>query len=405
MPTIHVNSPANLLGPGGSRSLRATLRQLSTALEADSEAAWRDLERRSLLANPFTSSAFVSSSLFACPPRESPLLLTVEDHAGRWLAAGVFSTSNGNRSLPLPHLSALPFDHVFKTSLLIDAVHAPTVVESLLELLRREGWHGLQFPKFPIGSPLSLLLTSACDAAGLSTVIDDAHQRAMVDARESDTGTGISNARAKSMRRGRRYLEARGNVAFRWRGCRNNDLSAAEQFLTLEAMGWKGAARTALASQGESANFFRRLVTTLGEQDRIFFAECLLDQQVIASACLFRSEADYYVFKLGWNPVYERAGPGYLLAAEIRQRARELPGCRRIDGCARPGSFLEHVWSDRKLIGDALFTTTKWGAAAAQGTQWARSIMRLVRGGGGVPAADLMSLVEPEAELEVREDA
>lgn len=340
------------------------------------ETAWRDLERRSLLRNPFLSPAFVFPQ--QPPPLVvgAPQLLTIINDQGRWLAAGLFERVRGTRQLPLPHLRAVRMQHAYKTGMLVDATHRQEVMDALWDFTHDQGLHGLAFPLLPIRSPLACLLAERCEREQLAVITDDLFERATVKVRDTGEDTGVSVRRAKSLRRGQRALQKHGELAMRFRSCSPHDLSAVEQFLYLEALGWKGNAQTALACQAAEAQAFREVALGLASRDRIRFAELVIENRVIASMCLLRSEADYYAFKIGWDPQFERGCPGFLLAHEIRQRINELPGCERIDSCAAAGSFLEHVWPDRKLMCTALFTTTRWGSIAARGTDWIRGQFR-----------------------------
>jgi hypothetical protein len=129
----------------------------------------------------------------------------------------------------------------------------------------------------------------------------------------------------------------------------------------------------------------------MSAQDRIRFAELLIDERVIASMCLLRAQSEYFAFKIGWDPQFERGAPGFLLAAEIRSRLGELPDFERIDGCARPGSFLDHIWPGRIAVGDAVFTTTRLGSLMATGTRWARSILRKWRSRDSASPAEALA--------------
>jgi hypothetical protein len=117
----------------------------------------------------------------------------------------------------------------------------------------------------------------------------------------------------------------------------------------------------------------------MGQHHRVRFAEITQSGRTIASMCLFRSENDYYAFKIGWDPQLERGCPGFLLASELQAHLTELPGCDRIDGCANPGSFLDHVWAEREEMGVATYTTTLWGSAAARGSEMVRGLIRRIR--------------------------
>lgn len=347
------------------------------------EAAWRDLERRSLLRNPFLSPSFLLSQSWESSP--SAQLLTIIDGQGNWLLAGLFERVSRTRQLPLPHLRAVRTAHSYKTGLLVDATQREPVVETLWKFLRQQNLHGLSFSMFPMQSALAGLLTERCERDGAAVMVEDLHTRATVSPFD---GSAMSPQRAKSLRRGRSALEKLGQVSLRFTGCPDRDLSAVERFLFLESLGWKGEAQSALACRQSESEALKRVALGFATRDRIRFAELILGEQVIASMCLFRSESDYYAFKIGWDPQFERGCPGFLLAAEIQDHLSQLPRCASIDSCASPGSFLDRVWPGRKEIGTVLFTTTLWGSAAAKGTRWARDLYRQLRGqtaSSGVP--------------------
>ncbi len=339
------------------------------------EAAWRDLERRSLLRNPFLSPSFLLPQSRESFPNAQ--LLTIIDGHGNWLLAGLFERVSGSRQLPLPHLRAVRTEHSYKTSMLVDAVERKQVVDTLWKFLRQQGLHGLSFPMFPVQSALAGLLTGRCERDGTTVTVEDLHFRATVSPFD---GSAMSPKRAKSLRRGRRALEKSGQVSLRFTGCSDGDLSAVERFLFLESLGWKGESQTAIACRQSEVEAFNRMALGFATRDRIRFAELALDERVIASMCLFRSESDYYAFKIGWDPQFERGCPGFLLAAEMQDHLSQLPHCLSIDSCSQPGSFLEHVWPGRKEFGTVLFTTTRWGSVTAKGTRWARDLYRHLRG-------------------------
>ncbi len=360
------------------------------------EAAWRDLEQRSLLRNPFLSPSFLFPQCGVLENAPSTQLLTIIDTQGRWQLAGLFERVSATRQLPLPHLRAVRFEHSFMTGLLVDATEREPVVETLWKFLRQQNLHGLSLPMFPLQSSLASLLTAQCERQGMVVAVNDHYQRATVSATD---GSAMSTKRAKSLRKGRRALEKVGKVSLRFTGCLNGDLSAVERFLHLESLGWKGESQSALACRQSETEAMRRVALGFAMRDRIRFAELVLGEEVIASMCLFRSESEYYAFKIGWNPQFERGCPGFLLAAETQEHMSQLPGCESIDSCSNPGSFLDHVWPGRKEIGTALFTTTRWGSIAAKGTSWARDVYRQLRGRGAAAGSALDEVSDESREL------
>ncbi len=359
------------------------------------EAGWRDLEQRSLLRNPFLSPSFLFPQWRSPTNSSSAQLLTIVESQGRWLLAGLFERVSASRQLPLPHLRAVRSEHSFMTGLLVDAAEREPVVEILWKFLSQQNLHGLSLPMFPLQSSLASLLTAQCERQRMVATVDEQYLRATVSATD---GSAMSAKRAKSLRRGRRALEKVGKVSLRFTGCPNGDLSAVERFLDLESLGWKGKTQTALACRQSEAEALKHVALGFATRDRIRFAELVLGEQVIASMCLFRSESEYYAFKIGWDPQFERGCPGFLLAAEIQDHMSQLPQCASIDSCACPGSFLDHVWPGRKEIGTALFTTTRWGSAAAKGTRWARDVYRQLRGQSATSGSALDEVSEVSRE-------
>ena len=360
---------------------------------------WRNLEQRSLLRNPFLSSAFLYPQWQFAEGAPKAQLLTVVDRDGHWQFAGLFERVRGTRRLPLPHLRAAETNHTFMTGCLIDTERSEAVIDSLWSYLRRQQLHGLSFPMFPVDSSLGSLLKRQCEKSGTITTVDDLCLRATVT---PQSGTAMSSKRAKSLRRGRRALEKVGQVSLRFDHCPVDDLSSVERFLFLESLGWKGASQSALACRMDEVQAFKATARVLAEQNRIHFAELHVDERVIASMCLFRSGSDYYAFKIGWDPQFERGCPGFLLAADLQENMQLLPECQSIDSCACPGSFLDHIWPGRMPIGTALFTTTTWGSLAVRGTRLARKILRRVRGSSrttdGTAERNIHEALEPEEE-------
>ncbi len=352
---------------------------------------WRNLEQRSLHCNPFLSPAFLYPQWQFSVRSHGCQLLTVTDREGHWIFAGLFDRVRGTRRLPLPHLQAVETDHTFQTGCLIDANQSQSATEAVWTFLRQQNLHGLTFPMFPSSSPIGNVLRDQCERSQTVSSLDDIFLRATVTPVD---GIVMSSKRAKSLRRGRRFLEKMGQVSLRIDSCSTDDMSAVERFLFLESLGWKGESQSALACRLNEVQAFKATARVLAQQNRIHFAELTIDERVIASMCLFQSKSEYYAFKIGWDQQFERGCPGFLLAAELQKIITKLPQCQRIDSCACPGSFLDHVWPGRMPISTALFATTKWGSLAVRGAVMARGLYRQIRSCSWWKAGDAALLHE-----------
>ena len=125
--------------------------------------------------------------------------------------------------------------------------------------------------------------------------------------------------------------------------------------------------------------FLRRVPNTHhvhGGRGQVFFTQLLVGDNVIGSVVHLVSGQQAFAFKLGWDPAFERGCPGYQLKAQLVCKASEQLGqFELIDSCSQLGSFIEHVWPDRRAIGSCVAPTSLPGRAALQvslGLRWAK---------------------------------
>ena len=164
--------------------------------------------------------------------------------------------------------------------------------------------------------------------------------------------THLSGKRMRELKRGRRLLERFGRVkveiarepaAFR---------VALEDFLILEASGWKGRARSALTSDRYRAAFAREALNALAEKDRARIFTLRLDGEAIASIVMLIDGGDVYSWKSAYDERYAKASPGQQIMAEATKALLADPTIRRADSCAQPDHFvMNRFWRDRMEIG------------------------------------------------------
>jgi len=154
------------------------------------------------------------------------------------------------------------------------------------------------------------------------------------------------------VRRCRRQLQDVGSLD--WRVVDGADLAAAaETFLHLEHLGWKGKAGTSLRSHPADETFFLACIAGFAAQGQVWFTELRLDGQAIASTCNFRSGGAGFAFKLGWDPAWRRYGPGFLNAAALVEAAPTCcAGMAYLDSGAQAGCYIEELWPDRRELVD-----------------------------------------------------
>ena len=160
--------------------------------------------------------------------------------------------------------------------------------------------------------------------------------------------------RLRKMRAMLRVSRERCSCEAAWRVARGPDdiRHAIEAFLTLEATGWKGRERTAMAIDRYRAAFAREAVYRLAEQDLCRIHSLLLNGRVIASLVVLVEAGVAYTWKTAYDETFASYSPGVLLAIEVTKQHLEDPNIEITDSCAVPDHpVMSRLWSERRPIG------------------------------------------------------
>lgn len=160
-----------------------------------------------------------------------------------------------------------------------------------------------------------------------------------------------------------------------------------EAFLTLEAAGWKGRERTAMAIDRYRAAFAREAVHGLAERDMCRVHTLTLDGKVIACLIVFVENGCAYTWKTAYDEAYAAYSPGTLLMIEVTKTHLDDPNILATDSCAVPDHpVMSRIWSERKTVGTlVLGLTPEADRAARQATkqlhlyQETRNMARVLR--------------------------
>src|SRR5262245_50589505 len=162
---------------------------------------------------------------------------------------------------------------------------------------------------------------------------------------------------------------------------------AVEAFLTLEASGWKGRQRTAMAIDRFRAAFAREALHRLSEEDMCRVHSLLLDGKPIASLVVFVEAGVAYTWKTAYDETLAAYSPGTLLMIEVTKQHLDDPNIVTTDSCAVPDHpVMSRLWSERKPLGTLVVGLTpeadRLARQAAQQLQLyrdTRNMARLVR--------------------------
>ena len=185
---------------------------------------------------------------------------------------------------------------------------------------------------------------------------------------------GISASTRNQLARKRRRLEEMGQLEFRaLQG--DDDIDAwIEDFLRLEAGGWKGEEGTAILCRQEDAEYFRRICRASFALGRLHMPCLMLDGKAIAMQCNFLTQGGAFSWKVAYDESFSKFSPGMLLDLES---VAHFPNTSWMDSCAAPKSYCDSLWGGRRSIQHLLVATgARRGALAIGVLSLLRSLKR-----------------------------
>ncbi|MGB3390828.1 MAG: GNAT family N-acetyltransferase [Pseudaminobacter sp.] len=256
---------------------------------------------------------------------------------------------------------------------LIDRDDPAGVIEDFFAMLSRPH---LKLPKvfvlpdMRLDGPVAGTLRTVAETRGLPLVTTDPAERPWLESELEGDDYFKESLRAhhyREFRRLKRRLAEHGlleHVVMR----RQEDVRhGIETFLTLEAAGWKGRRRTAMAIDRYRAAFAREAVHLLAEQDMCRIHSLTLDGEVIACLVVFIEAGIAYTWKTAYDERFAAYSPGTLLMIEVTRQHLDDPNITMTDSCAVPDHpVMSRLWSERKPIGTVVVGLTPRADKAAR---------------------------------------
>ena len=154
-----------------------------------------------------------------------------------------------------------------------------------------------------------------------------------------------------------------------------------DEFLRLEASGWKGREGTAFASKEADRRYLEGIANEAFRRGRLMMLALRLDGAAIAMKVNFIAGDGAFAFKIAFDETYARFSPGVLLELENVRRVHALPALAWMDSCAVPDHFMANrLWTERRVIEDVFVATGKpLGRLLVAAIPLARAVFGLIR--------------------------
>ena len=328
---------------------------------------WEDLARNAIEPNVFYEPWMLLPALRAFGAGEDLLFALVlerdaQDPApldpSRLLGFFPLQRRRHYRRMPVPMLCLWRHVHCFLCTPLVRASRARECLAAFLAWLERDspapmiewGW-------IAADGPFHHALARALDEAGRPVFEAERHTRGLLRRRSSADAylaEALAGSSRKELRRQERRLAELGELRYDARPAADAPRWI-EQFLALEASGWKGERGSALGSSPAALDFFRSAAGEGARRGRLEMLGLLVSGRPIALKCNFVAQGGgAFAFKIAYDEAFRRYSPGMLLELENIRRFHAASGAGAaewMDSCADPDHFMvNRLWLDRRSM-------------------------------------------------------
>lgn len=210
----------------------------------------------------------------------------------------------------------------------------------------------IMFPQIYTDGAAARIIRSVALENDLPLQTTNRQMRAMLESNqdgESYLRHSISKEHYREITRQGRRFEEMGDFQYNVASRPDDIRIATEAFLSLEAKGWKGKARTAMLSDRLQAAFAREATHNLAKKGLCRIHTLQLDGKLIASLIVFIENGVASTWKITFDEDYSRYSPGKLLMSRVTEYLLNDFNVLHGDSCAVPDHpLMNHLWSERK---------------------------------------------------------
>jgi CelD/BcsL family acetyltransferase involved in cellulose biosynthesis len=346
---------------------------------------WAELEHDALEPNPFFATQMVlpAARHLVGGPRAF-LLIAEQGRELRFLLP--VAAGSARQRVPAPGIRAWMHDYCFlSTPLLSPADDPDRVWAAVLDHLRRVSPTSLLvMPLHSTEGPVAAALRRTGLRAGPGVRWGPSACRGFLRRRPEPTYARerISGKQLTNLARRRRQLGRTLGTAVTTVDRAATDVDGAvEQFLELEAKGWKGRAGTALSRRPGHDRFFREVTRGFADEGRVMFLSLEAGPTVLAQNTALVAGEGLFGFKRAYDETFARWSPGVLLDLDVIDWFHERPSLAWLDTCSAPEDVAgTRLFGDGRGVCTVAIPLSPLGAAAAAVVPAAVRVRRYVSG-------------------------
>lgn len=251
---------------------------------------------------------------------------------------------------------------------LVDAEDAAETLDNLFEALGRPDAGlptTLVVPDVRLNGRFAQMAKAVAIGRNLPVNVANPHQRPMLQSADDALDylkRSIAAPHLREMRRQWRLLEEQGEASYSVARQPMDVHARMEEFLALEAGGWKGKKRSALVLDRHHAAFAREAVSNLAAVDAVRIHTIDVNGRAIASMIVLMTGGEAFTWKTAYDEEFSRFSPGKLLMGRVTEWHLDDPNIERSDSCAVPDHpIMSRFWQEREAMGTLVIGLTQNG--------------------------------------------
>lgn len=249
---------------------------------------------------------------------------------------------------------------------LLDRNRAHKAASDLLYQLLSDDRSLICAPHTRLQGPVFRCLERAAIENGFTMSVIGSYERAVQNARgtkEPYLKAALSKSRRRQFAKQMRRLSAKGEVRLESFSDPVQVGKAFEQFLDLEAAGWKGRSGSALKSRTPALNFAREMAARFIEKGRMRADVLTFNDQPIGVVINFRAGRETFPWKVAFDENHSDASPGMQTLLRTTEANCEDCGVDYADSLTGPESpTVDGLWKERCPMGTLVVTVGHLGA-------------------------------------------
>ncbi len=329
--------------------------------------SWDELVAEAAEPNVFMDPALLR---LADPSTRTETLLAWTAHDSRQRLVGVWAFAVGSpRKSPLKArvLNAPPCVHGYLATPVVDRAWIDETLEAMLDRLADNA----HLPKIVAlesmgadGAVMAALLRVLARRGSVPCILDRSHRPKLASDLDAKRyfENALSSGSRKKLRQHRRRLGEQGALTSVIIDAPEKVRHALEEFLALEAAGWKGQQGTALLCNRDDAAFMRAAVVALAEQGCASIHALYLDRRPVSMQIVVRSGRAVFTLKTAYDERFRDYSPGMLLLEDYTAAFLADDSIAFVDSCSHDDTGFMSAWTERQAVADLWFDVRHGGS-------------------------------------------